>query len=74
MIEPSLHRLFKRQNVNFKQVSVSRDIYSIRAPYTIDRTELLKETEEDMLVLFKEYGEDVDLSLLLGEEDAFTAS
>ncbi len=112
MIEPSLHRILKRQNVNFEQVGISREYYGIRAPYAIERTKLLKETEENMgqitrhylkelcenpepfwefidnnpylersdieleriCKLFKEYGEDVDLSLLLGEEDALSPS
>jgi len=113
IMEPSAHRMLKRQNVNFEPISDPVDSYgTLRIPYAIERTKLLKETEENMgqitrhylkklcenpddfwhfidsnpylersdieleriCKLFKEYGDDVDLSLLLGEEDAFTAS
>ena len=113
IMEPSLHRILKRQNVNFEPISDPVDSYgTLRIPYAIERTKLLKETEENMgqitrhylkelcenpepfwefidnnpylersdieleriCKLFKEYGEDVDLSLLLGEEDALSPS
>jgi len=113
IMEPSLHRILQRQNVNFEPISDPVDSYgTLRIPYAIERTKLLKETEENMgqitrhylkelcenpepfwefinnnpylersdieleriCKLFKEYGENVDLSLLLGEANAHFSS
>jgi hypothetical protein len=106
IMEPSLHRILKRQKVHFEQIGQPVDYYGMCAPYAIERKRLLQDTEESMRAitrhylkelcqdpnsfwefidnnpylersdiqldricqLFKTYGDDVDLSLLLGEE------
>ena len=106
IMEPSLHRILKRQKVNFKQIAKPVELCGIRTPYGIERERLLQDTEETMggitrhylkelcqnpdsfwefidnnpylersdiqldriCQLFKEHGDDVDLSLLLGED------
>ena len=110
IMEPSLHHILKRQKVNFKQIGKSIDYYGICIPYAIERTKLLRDTEENMgkltryylkqlcqnpepfwqfidnnpylersdiqldriCQLFKTYGDDVDLELLLGEKEIIT--
>lgn len=105
IMEDSLHRILRRQNVYFEQIGDTIDYYGKRTPFTIERNKLLKDTEHTMgevtrfylkklcqnpdkfwefidnnpylersdmqldriCKLFEEYGEDVDLSLLLGE-------
>ena len=54
-MEPSLHHILKRQNVNFKQISKSIDYYGMRIPYAIERTKLLRDTEENMGKLTRYY-------------------
>ncbi len=107
IMEPTLHRILKRQKVNFEPVSDSVDSYGTsRIPYAIKTNKLLMDTEENMgrlttyylkqmcqnpeklwefvdnnpylersdiqleriCKLFKEYGDDVDIALLLGED------
>ena len=106
IMEPSLHRILKRQQVNFTQAGIPVEYYGIRTPFAIERKKLLQDTEETMgaitrhylkelcknpdafwefidnnpylersdiqlnriCQLFKEHGDDVDLSLLLGDE------
>jgi len=106
IMEPSLHRILKRQFVHFKQIGEPVEYYGTRTPFAIERQELLSDTEESMgeitryylkelcqnpdsfwqfidnnpylkrsdiqldriCKLFKEYGDDVDISLLLGLE------
>ena len=106
IMEPSLHRILKRQHVNFKQIGEPVDYYGMHTPFGIERKALLSDTEETMgtitrhylkalcqnpdafwrfidnnpylersdiqleriCQLFKEYGDDVPLSLLIGEE------
>ena len=106
IMEPSLHLILKRQNVKFQQIGKPVDYYGLRTPFGIERTALLRDTEETMgsitrhylkelcqnpdsfwtfidnnpylersdiqldriCKLFKEHGENVDLSLLLGED------
>ncbi len=103
IIEPSLHRILKRQNVNFEKIGEAVEYYGMRTPFAIERKQLLRETEENMgdltrhylrelcadpepfwrfidqnpylersdmrlervCQLFKEYGDGVDLSLLI---------
>ncbi|WP_295420962.1 acyl-homoserine-lactone synthase [Sulfurovum sp.] len=48
IMEPSLERLLKRQNANFKQIGEAVDYYGMRAPFTIKRKKLLHETEENV--------------------------
>lgn len=111
IMEPSLHRILHRQNVNFEQIGEPVDYYGMRTPYGIERKKLLQDTEETMEAitrhylkalcqnpdafwefidnnpylersdiqldricqLFKEHGDNVDLSLLLGEDAASMA-
>ena len=106
IMEPSLHRILRRQGVNFEQIGEPVDYYGMRTPFAIERKKLLRETEstmgqitrhylkalcsnpetfwqfidnhlylqrEDMQLdricqLFEKYGDDVELSLLLGED------
>ncbi len=107
IMEPTLHRILKRQQVNFEKISDPVDSYGIpRIPYVINSIKLLQDTEGSMgaltrhylkemcenseklwqfvdnnpyldrddiqldriCQLFKEHGDDVDVSLLLGEE------
>ena len=110
IMEVSLHRILKRQNVNFKQIGNAVNYYGMRTPFAIERTKLLRDTEENMgkltryylkqlcqnpepfwqfidnnpylersdiqldriCQLFKTYGDDVDLELLLGEKEIIT--
>ncbi len=110
IMEFSLDRILKRQNVNFKQIGNAVDYYGMRTPFVIERTKLLRDTEENMgkltryylkqlcqnpepfwqfidnnpylersdiqldriCQLFKTYGDDVDLELLLGEKEIIT--
>jgi len=106
IIEPALHRILRRQKVNFEKISDTVDSYGTqRIPCAIKREKLLYETESTMekltkyylkqmcqnpeklwnfidnniyldrsdiqleriCKLFKEYGDDVDIALLLGE-------
>ena len=105
IMEPALHRILKRQGVNFEQIGEPVDYYGMRTPFAIERKKLLSNTEETMgkltrfylkelcdhpeifwqfidnnpylersdiqldriCQLFKEHGDDVDLSLLLGD-------
>lgn len=106
IMEPSLHRILKRQQVKFSQIGKQVDYYGICIPYSIKTKELLHDTEETMgsithhylkelcqnpdsfwnfidnnpylkrtdiqldriCQLFKENGDDVNLSLLIGED------
>jgi len=106
IMEPSLHRILKRQKVNFIQIGKEVDYYGMVTPYAIERTKLLQDTEKSMgeitryylkelcqnpnsfwefidnnpylersdiqldriCKLFEEHGDDVDLSLLIGDE------
>ena len=107
IMEPTLHRILRRQKVNFEPISDSVDSYgTLRIPYAIKTNKLLGDTEENMgkltkyylkqmcenpeklwqfvdnnayldrsdihleriCKLFKEYGDDVDIALLLGED------
>ena len=110
IMEPSLNRILKRQQVHFEQIGQPVNYYGIRIPYGIERKKLLQETEESMgeitryylkelcenpdafwafidnnpylerseihldriCRLFKEHGEDVALSLLMGEDTPST--
>lgn len=105
LMELSLHRILKRQRVNFEQIGEPVSHYGTRIPFVIERQKLLIETENTMgqitryylkelcknpevlwtfvdnnpylkrsdihldriCQLFKEYGDDVDISLLLEE-------
>ncbi|QOR61342.1 hypothetical protein ACM66Z_07765 [Sulfurovum sp. ST-21] len=105
IMESSLHRILKRQRVNFEQIGEPVNHYGTRIPFAIERQKLLIETENTMgqitryylkelcknpealwkfvdnnpylkrsdihldriCQLFKEYGDDVDISLLLEE-------
>jgi len=111
IMEPPMHRILKRQKVNFRQIGDAVDYYGMRIPYATERKKLLQETENSMgkitryylkklcqnpetfwhfidnnpylersdiqldriSRLFEKYGDDVDLSLLLGEEDTAMA-
>jgi N-acyl amino acid synthase of PEP-CTERM/exosortase system len=106
IMERPLHRILKRQKVNFIQVGKPVEYYGIRIPYGLERHTLVTDTEklmgrvtrhylkelcqnpepfwefidnnpylersdiqlERICKLFKEHGDDVDISLLLGEE------
>lgn len=106
IMEPSLHRILKRQGVNFEQIGEAVEYYGIRTPFAIERKKLLRDTEENMsqitkfylkelcqdpeefwqfinnnpylersdiqldriCQLFKEHGDDVDLSILLEDQ------
>jgi len=106
IMEPSLHRILKRQGVNFEQIGEAVEYYGIRTPFAIERKKLLRDTEESMsqitkfylkelcqnpenfwqfinnnpylersdiqldriCQLFKEHGDDVDLSILLDDQ------
>lgn len=106
IMEPSLHRILRRQGVNFEQIGEPVDYYGMRIPFAIERKKLLRETESTMgqitrhylkalcsnpetfwqfiddhlylqrediqldriCQLFEKYGDDVELSLLLGED------
>jgi len=48
IMEPSLHRLLKRQSANFEQIGDFVDYYGRRAPFAIERKKLLQETEENV--------------------------
>lgn len=105
-MEPSLHRILKRQDANFEQIGNPVNYYGTRTPFAISREKLLIETEENVgqvtrhylkqlcqnpekfwkfiddnpylersdieldriCKLFKEYGDDVALELLMGED------
>ena len=105
IMEPSLFRILKRQNVKFNKIGNAVDYYGMRTPFAADREKMICETEESMgqitkyylkelcknpesfwkfidnnpylkrsdiqlyriCKLFEEHGDDVDLSLLLGE-------
>ena len=45
MIEPSLHRILKRQGVNFNSIGKAIDYYGIRKPYMIKREKLISESK-----------------------------
>lgn len=106
LMEPSLHRILKRQDANFEQIGDPVNYYGTRTPFAISREKLLIETEENVgqvtrhylkqlcqnpekfwkfiddnpylersdieldriCKLFKEYGDDVALELLMGED------
>ena len=110
IMEPSLHRILKRQRVDFEQIAEPVELCGTRTPYAIERKKLLQDTEESMgevtryylkelcenpdafwafidnnpylerseihldriCRLFKEHGEDVALSLLMGEDTPST--
>ncbi|DAB41329.1 MAG TPA: hypothetical protein CFH81_03275 [Sulfurovum sp. UBA12169] len=55
IMEPSLHRILKRQGVNFEQIGEPVDYYGMRTPFAIDRKKLLKETEESMGDITRHY-------------------
>lgn len=107
IMESSLHRILKRQGVNFEQIGEPINYYGLRIPYAIKRKKLLNDTEDTMgkitryylkelcknpkpfwqfidnnpylersdiqldriCQLFEEYGDDVALSLLMGEKE-----
>ncbi len=104
MMEPSLHRILKRQGVNFESIGDAVDYYGMRKPYVIKREKLIGESKnilgqltlfylkelcqapekfwqfidnnpylehsdihlDKICQLFNEYGDDVDIPLLLG--------
>jgi N-acyl-L-homoserine lactone synthetase len=106
MMEPSLHRILKRQKVNFESIGDAIDYYGTRKPYAIERKKLISESENILgqvtlfylkelcqdsekfwyfidknpylersdihlgriCQLFKEHGDDVDLSILLEDQ------
>ena len=48
IMEPSLHRILKRQSANFEQIGKTVNYYGMRTPYAIKRKKLLQETEENV--------------------------
>jgi len=59
IMEPSLHRILKRQAVNFKQIGVPVDYYGMCTPFAIERKNLLKDTEKTMSEITRFYLKDV---------------
>jgi N-acyl amino acid synthase of PEP-CTERM/exosortase system len=55
IMEPSLHRILKRQGVNFEQIGEAVEYYGIRTPFAIERKKLLNDTEETMGQITKFY-------------------
>lgn len=55
IMEPSLHRILKRQGVNFEQIGEAVDYYGMRIPFAIDRKKLLRDTEQTMGKLTRYY-------------------
>ena len=48
IMEPSLHRILKRQGVNFEQIGEPVDYYGMCTPFATDRERLIKDTEKNM--------------------------
>jgi len=55
IMDPSLHRILRRQGINFEAIGEAVDYYGMAIPYAIERTKLIHESKEILTKLTQYY-------------------
>jgi len=55
IMDPSLHRILRRQGINFEAIGEAVDYYGMAVPYAIERRKLIQESKEILTKLTQYY-------------------